>query len=663
MRRKPRALWIALLTVLWMAFSLRVMGIDQQSIWYDEGLSIYYARGNIGQVLSGISQSEHPPLHSLLLHPWIGLCGDSELSVRMLSAWWGVLAVALLYRVGRRLAPTIGAIGALLLAVSPFAIWFSQETRGYMLALGLIIGTVDVALDLFPPSPKVPAPHRDVHGLQYLAYATLATAALYTHFYSGLVLLALNLAFLAQLVRSGWNVVGPPFKALAIRWLEAQIAVLALFAPWLPFVATQLDVNATYWRGAVDWKQIATRTLIAFGTGKTLDGQWAVGAAWALSLLALLGTYALYRRRNSQPSPLLLWLWMIVPTLFQIVLNRSRAKFAPRYLMNALPAYLLLASAGAIQLFSAARQHAFKIAGWTATVALLVTTATIGGATTRSLGNHYFDQRFYRPDFRAVVRYIKAHAAPDDLIVLIGGYSYTAFTYYYRGSLPVVPLPDSLLPTTREPIDLRTLETLNQAIAGRQRLWLVLWQALLSDPTGLITDELEHTYHRLGVGQTFHDVSLLLFDVSPGPLLAESTTPQSPLRADLDGKVRFLGYDLPAQAVRPGGTLYLYLYWESLTDMHHDYKVFTQVLDQDGRIIAQHDKIAGADAYPTSTWPPGAIVRDRFMLTVHPQTMPGQYPLIIGLYRSGRDLPRLPVRGEGAHDDHILLAKIEVQDK
>ena len=75
---------------------------------------------------------------------------------------------------------------------------------------------------------------------------------------------------------------------------------------------------------------------------------------------------------------------------------------------------------------------------------------------------------------------------------------------------------------------------------------------------------------------------------------------------------------------------------------------------------AQSLCIAGAEAYPTSHWPSGAIVRDRFLLTIHPEALPGQYRLIAGLYNPGGKQRRLPVEGAGAQGDHILLATITV---
>ena len=90
---------------------------------------------------------------------------------------------------------------------------------------------------------------------------------------------------------------------------------------------------------------------------------------------------------------------------------------------------------------------------------------------------------------------------------------------------------------------------LNDAITGRKQLWLVLWEPYIADPTGLVTDALEQTYHRLGVGRTFHKMALMRFDVSPGPLLVES--PSSILHAEFGEQIQLVGYDLPLAQSSP----------------------------------------------------------------------------------------------------------------
>lgn len=666
---------LRLTLVLWIALGLRLTGIARQSLWYDEGLSIYSARGNLGQILHASAASEHPPLHALLLALWMRVGGDSEFSVRYLSTWWGVLAVALAFRLGRQLAAHLGerpaALAALLLAFSPLAIWYAQETRGYTMALALVAAAVAVGTaHLGPASGARSSPRLRWAGR--LAYVLLAAAALYTHLYSAFVLVALNLALAIQHLTGRRR---PHWPTDVLPWIAAQVAVLLLLTPWLPTIAAQWQENATYFHGIVDWKQIVRRTLLALSAGETLQGPWAVAAAGAFALLVAAGSLLLVRPKPTRRSLLVLWLWMVTPLGFQVLLNRRLPKFSPRYMLNLLPPFLLLASIGADRLFRQigisldapkSSQRPARTAGAIGSAAaLLAATALIGGATARSLANTYFDPEHYRPDVRAVARYIEAHATPGDVIVLLAGHNAPAFTYYYRGDQPIVALPDKLLPDTRQPLDVRALETLDAAIEGKERLWLVLWQAPLADPTGLITDELEHTYPRLGVGRTFHDVALLLFDTSSGPRLAQAEMPRSPLQANFQAgndrtvQVRLLGYDLDRQTARAGDTLYLYLYWQAAGEIRHDYKVFTQLVDAEGAIIAQQDKIAGDAAYPTSHWPDGALVRDRFLLTLDANAPPGRYTLIAGLYRPGGDLIRLRV--QESNQDHVVLAQINVE--
>jgi hypothetical protein len=633
------------------AFALRISFIDRQSIWYDEGLSIYYARSSLPQLLRAVSQSDHPPLHALVLHAWMSICGDSELSVRLLSAWWGLVAVALLYALSRRLVAGSGTVAVLLMAISPFAVWYAQETRGYTMALALTTAAVWVALPLLGILRVAP-------WWRYVAYSLLGAAALYTHFFGAFVLVALNGVYV--LLNAPAFLRARAARIQFARWLAAQLLILALFAPWMPFVLSQMAHNATYWHGAVGWRQIVTGTLTAFSVGSTLGGTWATAGTVAMSMLVLIGTLALLRQRRTRRSASLCWAWIVVPLLILILVNRSRPKFAPRYLMNALPPFLALAAAGTGYLYRIARRYALAWQGWSAVAILLASFSLLGGATARSLGTQYLDQRVYRPDYRAVAAYIARYAGDDDVIVLLGGHSYPAFAYYYRGPLPVLPLPSELLPTTRQPLDVSTLSVLDAAIAGRERLWLVLWQESLADPTGLVVDELEQTYHRLGVGEAFHDIALLAFDVSTGPQLAAAIGPQTQLEAQLGDQVRFLGYDLPVTSVRPGETLYLYLYWQALPGVTKDYKVFAQVLDARAEIVAQSDEIAGSAAYPTSHWVPGSTVRDRLLLTLDSTAPPGTYQLIVGLYNPGESLKRLPVSGEGSQGDHLTLAEVTV---
>ncbi|RIK19444.1 MAG: hypothetical protein DCC51_08865 [Anaerolineae bacterium] len=152
-RRLPsggRLLTAIVPALLLLAFALRVHRIGEQRVWWDEGWSVWVARFSSLDILRQTGNDVHPPLYFELLHLWRALSGDEEAALRLLSAFFGVLTVALTYALGRRMArgtlssgfaTLAGLLAALFLAVSRFAIAWSQEIRMYALAmlLGLLL--------------------------------------------------------------------------------------------------------------------------------------------------------------------------------------------------------------------------------------------------------------------------------------------------------------------------------------------------------------------------------------------------------------------------------------------------------------------------------------------------------------------------------------------
>jgi mannosyltransferase len=664
----PRSRWRILfltLAALLLAFALRIYRLSGQSLWYDEALSVHYADQPLQELLSGVSGSDHPPLHSLLLHLWMIVAGRSEFSVRYLSLWWGVLSVALLYCLGQKLfdKPT-ALLASALLAASPLHVWYSQEARMYSLALALSLGLVLALLAIVT--------RRETSTWPWVSYALAGALALYAHFYTSFILIFANLAFgewwLVRAARKGWRAV----RGLLIRWAMTQMGILSLFLPWGRFVAEQYATNATYWHGALGLGQILRDTALAFTAGERVQIPLAQAGTLALATLGLLGIQVA-AQSSSNPArqgllrgerALWLLLWLAVPGTVLFAISHNRPKFAPRYLLPALPALLLLAAGGSACLaslvcgtnFSRERQPKRGLAA----VGLLLTGALVLGASVASLQAQYFDEALARPDFRAVANYVKSNVQPDDIIVLIGGHSYPAFAYYFDGELPVHPMPPGLLPSTREPLNYRAVEELTQIAAGRSRLWLVLWQYRLADPMEVILGHLLRSCPRLDVGRNFHDVALLLFSVADCTQGVQ-IGPSHPLRAEFGGQMRLLGYDLGITKATPSMTLYLTLYWEAIDKTVTNYTTLAQLLGPDGHIYGQHDRLTGDDAYPTSHWQQGIVVRNEHTLIVVPDAPPGNYELIVGLYVNEGTLPRLPVTFPGgATDDAVILREIKV---
>ena len=146
-RRVTKNRWLLLLIIV-LAFALRVYRLDTQSIWYDEGLSIQLAQQDPAQAIALSATTDHPPLHTLLLGAWMRVAGESDFVVRYLSVFCGVLVVALTYALGKRYDERAGLIAAGLMAIAPLAVYYSQETRGYMLLTALILIATLAALRL-----------------------------------------------------------------------------------------------------------------------------------------------------------------------------------------------------------------------------------------------------------------------------------------------------------------------------------------------------------------------------------------------------------------------------------------------------------------------------------------------------------------------------------
>ncbi|MCS7003009.1 MAG: hypothetical protein NZ518_09190, partial [Dehalococcoidia bacterium] len=83
-------------------------------------------------------------------------------------------------------------------------------------------------------------------------------------------------------------------------------------------------------------------------------------------------------------------------------------------------------------------------------------------------------------------------------------------------------------------------------------------------------------------------------------------------------------------------------------DVTDDLAVFVHLVDADGRPLAQHDsRPANGDA-PTAGWTPGEFIQDPHRLVVPPETPPGTYRVIVGLYAPHTGARRAVVDAEGA---------------
>ncbi len=223
----PLGMTFVMVAVLLLAFALRLYRLADSDIWWDEGWSVWLARQDLWSIALRTAADEHPPLHYLTLHFWDAIGGESAFAVRFSSLALGTLTVALLYRMGRSMVNGwLGLLAALLLTISRFHIWWSQEIKMYSLASLLSLLSLYLFLRLL----------RDGDWRLWLSFLLVSGLALWTHYLAILILLAENATMLVLLLGQARRA---DFRLPLIRWAVAQIGLALLFAPWLYLALTQ----------------------------------------------------------------------------------------------------------------------------------------------------------------------------------------------------------------------------------------------------------------------------------------------------------------------------------------------------------------------------------------------------------------------------------------
>ncbi len=128
----------------------------------------------------------------------------------------------------------------------------------------------------------------------------------------------------------------------------------------------------------------------------------------------------------------------------------------------------------------------------------------------------------------------------------------------------------------------------------------------------------------------------------------------------LGESVRLIGYRVETA----GDDWVVTLYWWADDALDVDYVVFVHLLDDQGRLIAQHDGPPRDGAYPTGWWLPGDLTPDRHILSpVQPlnlNCLNCDAQLLVGMYDPAT-MTRLPAydgAGERLPNDAIPLAKV-----
>ncbi|MBL8116465.1 MAG: glycosyltransferase family 39 protein [Anaerolineae bacterium] len=642
--RRANAVIMALgLAMILLAAGLRLHNIGAQSFWNDEGSSYVQATRSFAGIASNAARDIHPPGYYWLLALWRLLVGETEFALRALSTFASIISIAFTFALGsKRISPIAGLTAALFVALNTFSIYYAQEARMY--ALLALWGTAGIwallSLVTISPSGSSLKPYRRWG----LALALINAAGLYTQYAYPFIMLAQGVIFLVAIAlhyRKSHRVAYTPLLA----YIAANLLTILLYLPWLPTALHQI----TTWP--------STGTPIPTGEALTIISGWFTfgitytnieNAVSFLPLALLILTIGLagllWHSRSRAVLPVFsIIIWSLLPVALFLLLGL----FRPANLKFLLPSqigFALLIGTGIAGWWSLARRrsHGNRLS----LILILLLTAWLVAYSINGLPPLYNDPHFQRSDYRAIVAHITQDPRPKDAIILDAPNQEEVFRYYYRDDAPVYPLPPGLGGN-----DAETQTLVRDIIRQHDRIFVLFWGETERDPNRIVETTLDQEAFEAGQDTWYGEVRLARY-VTPAPM-GQSTL----AHARFNNSIFLERYAVSARSLAPGDVLQIRLEWMTEAPLDKRYKVFVQLLNSGGVLVAQRDAEPAGNSRPTTSWTPDEIIIDPHGLSLPSELSPGMYQVIVGLYDIDDPGQRLLVRGR----TYFLIAQVHVR--
>jgi uncharacterized membrane protein len=292
--RLPHPLLIAAFAV---GFILRFINLTGKPFWMDEVITSIFSLGQtydavpIGKTLTVtdltqflrfqpntncaaiahnvMTQSVHPPLFFCGMHYWLNLFKDTGISliwqVRSFAALIGTITIGLAYAVAQLgfQSRRIAIASAWVMAVSPFAVYLSQEGRHYTLPMAVVMLGLLCLVKIQQDWQQ-----GKINPCVWVGWAACQTSGFYIHYFC----LMASVGQIGALLL--WQWCQPPDKYRPKRafWMPVALTVSAIgctLVPWVsiftghitrpetnwmkPFAANFLTFLAPVWQLPIGW--------------------------------------------------------------------------------------------------------------------------------------------------------------------------------------------------------------------------------------------------------------------------------------------------------------------------------------------------------------------------------------------------------------------------
>ena len=448
-----RRQWAIGLAIALAALLLRFWRIGHTNLWTDEVGAVDLARRTIPEILANVRQSPHGPGYYVLLHWWMTLFGTGEAASRALSAVTGAAVVLAVYRIALRIGAASGAgmatrlasIAAVLTALSPVQLYFSQESRFHMVATAFAVAALAGYLAWRERAVgalggwRVAGGGWRERGADFLRFVVPTALALYAYPLCALVTFACWVD--AALLLLSRDAPRGARTRVAGEWLLLNVAMALLCVPLVigrglgagAISSTQVWRTALGVRGAADaffyypLHQFQSRFL-GWDTFPGAFGAYRDGMRWwpatervlrtvslPLACVVVAATLALALRRSWRTPWRAVWLAALVPLAAESAISVKQSLELSRYALFVAPPLFLLVARGLLAL----RPRAVAAAS------LVVLLATM------AFGIVKYEQVDVRDsDYRLVADLLRRGAHAGDSVVASPWYVAPTVSYY-----------------------------------------------------------------------------------------------------------------------------------------------------------------------------------------------------------------------------------------
>ncbi len=388
-----RGVHLLLLLIILLGIYLRLFQLGKHDFWFDEAWKIEISRDLYTSYL------DHRPLFNFLLHFWRKVFGEREFNLRLLPASLGILTLPLFYLLSRETLPEkFSLLPLLLLVLSPFHIWYSQELRSYTLTCFLVISTTYMYLLWLK------------RGEKWFPFFTLSLSlTLYTSYLTFLILPV-------QFIYTGLF-----YPHRLKRWSLALSISLLLFLPRIyPLYFHYVFLKQSF------WAHPPTLLTLLITYENLLLGYNSLPPFYHASFL-LSFPLLIYSIRFSRRYSFFFLSLLFSPLILLFLISLKFPLFLPRLFLPFSPFVFLLISLGAIRM----RKHLSF---------LLISSLII--LEISSLINHYQNLMpspisyhvgvYPKREFRPLLKFIRERAEEGDIIAHTNPGTATPFLFYSR---------------------------------------------------------------------------------------------------------------------------------------------------------------------------------------------------------------------------------------